>query len=322
LTRVTVLSHAIQGLVKYHGLKNPEERIPFHDSISVCVKELSTKTTVEAEEETFIDIININGITVEGSEKGRVERVLSRLREIAGVKCGFKVVSLNSLIVGKGLGFSSSGFSALGLAAAKALDLDLDSISLSEVVRLGAGSATRSLAGGFAYWHADKNGHSFAEMLADSKDVHLMMVVVPIPHDVKTDSIHDEMRTSPFFDARLRTVDKTLELMKKAILSDEVAEIGRLAELDSLSLHAATMAGENGWILIRPETILVIDEVRKLRAQGIRCWFSLDTGPSVFINTYPENAKAISEHIREKLGLETVISGVGGRPCFSEDHLF
>lgn len=68
-------------------------------------------------------------------------------------------------------------------------------------------------------------------------------------------------------------------------------------------------------------TILIIDEVRKLRSEGLDAWFSLDTGPSVFINTYPENAEQISEYIAGRLGLRT-ISGVGGPPQISEHHLF
>ena len=45
--KATAIAHPMQGLIKYHGLRNEKLRIPFHDSISVNVDKLWTKTTVE-----------------------------------------------------------------------------------------------------------------------------------------------------------------------------------------------------------------------------------------------------------------------------------
>ena len=72
-------------------------------------------------------------------------------------------MSKNSITEGKSLGFSASDFAALGMAISTSLNLDIDYISLCEIVRLGAGSATRSLTGSFAIWYANKNGKSYAE---------------------------------------------------------------------------------------------------------------------------------------------------------------
>jgi phosphomevalonate decarboxylase len=146
----TARAHPIQGLIKYHGLKKPRQRIPFHDSISVCIQALNTTTSVEASSSLRENVVIINGQEKRGRDRERVERVLNELKKTARYNGNFKVVSENSLEVGKGLGFSASGFAALGVAACEALDLNLDSVSLSEIVRLGAGSATRSLAGRFA----------------------------------------------------------------------------------------------------------------------------------------------------------------------------
>ena len=38
--KATAIAHPMQGLIKYHGLRNEKLRIPFHDSISVNVDEL------------------------------------------------------------------------------------------------------------------------------------------------------------------------------------------------------------------------------------------------------------------------------------------
>src|SRR5690606_27672074 len=41
-TKASAIAHPIQGLVKYHGLRDESLRLPFHDSISVCTAPLRT----------------------------------------------------------------------------------------------------------------------------------------------------------------------------------------------------------------------------------------------------------------------------------------
>ncbi len=320
--KATAIAHPIQGLIKYHGLKRSKQRIPYHDSISVCIQALTTTTTVEASDYLKENIIIINGKKQSGKDKERAEIVLNRLKNLAKFSGNFQVVSENSLKVGKGLGFSASGFAALGVAASKALNLNLDMLSLSETVRLGAGSATRSLAGRFAIWYADKNGRSYAEQLDASHFNEFSMVIVPVHSDVKTDEAHAEVLSSPFFKARLRYVGSALKKMKEAIRIGDVATMGWLAEEDTLSLHAITMTGKSHMVLLEPDTLRVIKEVTQVRKGGIFAWYSIDTGPSVFINTSTENAEVLVGRLREKGFMKVLISGVGKKPFLTSKHLF
>jgi len=320
--KVTALAHPIQGLIKYHGLKDPELRIPFHDSISVCVNALSTITTVEADASLKEDFITVNEKRVFGKDLERVETVLNRIRTIAGYSGHFKVVSKNSITEGKGLGFSASGFAALGLAASNSLELDIDDISLCETVRLGAGSATRSLAGSFAIWYADKNGRSYAEQLASPEAMDLTMIIVPIPSSIKTDEAHIEVLSSPLFHARLKRIDEMVESMKKAINNSDIQALGRLAEEDTLNLHAITMTGKSHTILWEPETISIIKEVVKMREEGVPAWYSLDTGPSVFINTTKNHSEEMIRRLQKFNLPNIIISSIGDKPTLTNHHLF
>ena len=316
------MAHPIQGLIKYHGLKNPSLRIPYHDSISVCLQALTTITTVETSKTRRTHEITINGKTPTGKDKERVETVLHRLKRLARFSGGLKVVSENSLRAGKGLGFSASGFAALGLATSEALGLSLDAVSLSETVRLGAGSSTRSLAGRFAIWYADKNGKSYSEQLKAPKDMDFSMVIVPINSDTKTDEAHAEVLSSPLFTARCRSISSLLAKMKKAIRKGDTSMIGRLAEKDTLNLHAITMTGKSRMVLWEPDTVRIIKEVIKMRNEGIPAWYSMDTGPSVFINTDKKSSEITAERLQE-IGFKNVItSGVGGKPILTRKHLF
>ncbi|MGD0159270.1 MAG: diphosphomevalonate decarboxylase [Candidatus Bathyarchaeia archaeon] len=320
--KVTAKAHPIQGLIKYHGLKDPRQRIPYHDSISVCIQALTTTTTVETLKESKKDQITINGKQPNVVEKKRVETVLDKLKELAEYSGSFKVVSQNSLEFGKGLGFSASGFAALGLAAAEALSLGLDSLTLSEIVRLGAGSATRSIVGGFAIWYANRGGRSYAEQLETSKNMDFSMVIVPVRSDVKTDEAHAEVLSSCLFKARLENINDLLKRMKKAISLGDTPKIGTLAEEDTLNLHAITMTGKSHMVLWEPDTVRVIKEVIRMREEGLQAWYSMDTGPSVFVNTYKKNAGRIAERFNE-IGFKNVqLSNVGEKPFLIGNHLF
>ena len=320
--KYTARAYAIQGLVKYHGLKNPRLRIPYHDSISVCMKSLPTITTVEAKPGLSVDKIRIDGLVPTKKETARVNAVVDKLRSLAVEKTRLRIESRNPNVDGKGLGFSASGFAALGLATSRALGLNLETDELSEIVRLGAGSASRSLVGGFSIWYANRQGRSYAEQLASANSIKLRTLIVPIPSTIKTDKAHADVLTSPFFKARLAYMKEVLRRMKRAIGRKDVPEICRLAEVDTLNLHAITMTGKLGTMLVSPLSIRVMEEVRRLReAEGVPVWYSLDTGPSVFINTTPKAASKVDRRIKA-LADNVMSSDPGGPTEIISHHLF
>jgi phosphomevalonate decarboxylase len=322
--KATSVAHPIQGLIKYHGLKDPKQRIPFHDSISVCTEAFTTTTTVETDESLTEDLIEINGKKPAGTDFERMEIVLNPLRKMADFTGHFRVASKNSITSGKGLGFSASAFAALGKAACSALGLKIDTVSLSELVRLGAGSSTRSLAGGFAIWYANKEGRSYAERIpAVEAEANLSMVIIPIPSAAKTDEAHLEVLSSPLFKARLKHVDEMIEQMKEAVKTGNIAMVGRLAEEDTLNLHASTMTGKTRMVLWEPETLQIIKMVQKMRSEGVSsAWYSMDTGPSVFVNTLTDQVEEVARRIRNLGSSPIFVSKVGGEPFLVSDHLF
>ena len=321
--KASARAYAIQGLVKYHGLRNERLRLPFHDSISVCMKALPTITTVAFSREFASDHIRINDKSPSRKEQDRVLAVVNHLRQLS--RFGYtkaRIESRNPDVKGKGLGFSASGFAALGLATARALDLDIKTPELSEFVRLGAGSASRSVAGGFSIWYANRNGRSYAEELASANSIKLRTIIVPIESEIKTDRAHADSVKSPFFKTRLGYLRGILPKMKRAISRKDVESIGRLAEEDTLNLHAVTMTGREGLILLSPLSIEVIREVRRLRTEeDIPAWFSLDTGPSVFVNTTRDAAQSVRRNI-SKLANTLLVSDPGGPAEIIDKHLF
>ncbi|MDI6640358.1 MAG: hypothetical protein QMD78_06015 [Methanocellales archaeon] len=312
--KITAIAHPMQALLKYHGLKDWELRIPFHDSISVNIDALWTRTTVEFGD-FGQDVIIMNGARVMGHK--RCLAVVNRMRELAGIEDDVRVESENSISYDevKGLGFSSSGGAALAAALFKASHLDekygWDLKLISRMARRLAGSAARSVVGEYARLYAGDDESSYAEKIATKADLDMRMVIVPISSDIRTEEAHHDVMTLPFLAARIKSASVRVEEMEAAIKDGDLEKVAMLAEIDSLELHGLTMTGKHGLVAYKPESIAVMSEIRRMRQDGMEAYFSMQTGPSVFINTYPECVQDVKERI-ESLGLRTILAGVGG----------
>ncbi len=318
--KASAVAHPIQGIIKYHGLKDPVRRIPFHDSISVCTAPLTSHTTVEIHDGDLE--VTIDGVACTGRPLDRVRAVLDAIREKAGDDRDCKIVSVNDFPQFVGLGSSSSGFAALTLAAAKAYGLDMDLERLSEIARLGAGSACRALTGGVSEWVTDR-GRSYSRCMLDENALDWRIVVPLIRHEEPTENVHHEVTTSPLFEARVAAMPKALSEAHEAIRRRELAGIGAAAEKDTLSLHAVTMTGSNGHLTWRPGTVDVIHRVRAMRARGVPVWFSIDTGATAYLNTDKDHEDEVAAAVADVAGVSEVLRlRPGGPGRIVDDHLF
>jgi phosphomevalonate decarboxylase len=318
--KASAIAYPIQGLIKYHGLKDEKLRIPFHDSISVCTAPIQTLTTIEFGHRS--DSAEFDGKKATGHELDRIKSVVDPLRKRAKTKNSFRMVSENNFPSNIGLGASASAFAALAVASASALGLDLTLEELSRYARRGAGSASRAVTGGFSRWYAgtsDKD--SYSRMLASPDELDMGIVCALVPAKKFTEAAHKEVETSPFFEARIKYVVEALDKMEKAIYAHDIDRICSLAETDTLLLHGITMTGIDELILWRPDTVKVLLEVRQMRAEGMRTYFSIDTGATVYINCPIEERWEVEQRI-QKLGIETIECHVGGPAKLVDDHLF
>ncbi len=318
--KASAIAYPIQGLIKYHGLRDEQLRLPFHDSISVCTAPIRTLTTIEFGQEE--DSAAFDGNVALGRDMERILAVVDPLRQLAKEKSCFKMISENSFQSNIGLGASASGFAALAVAAAKALNLKLTLEEISRYARRGAGSASRAVTGGFSRWFAGSGDEdSYSRQLAGPEQLDMGIIAALIPAHKFTDNAHKDVVTSPFFRARLEYVVEALDKMEKAIYARDIDRICSLAETDTLLLHGITMTGIDEHFLWRPETVKVILEVKKMRSEGLMAYFSIDTGATVYINSALEARKEVRSHI-EALGIKTIECSVGGAAEIVNEHLF
>jgi len=322
MSKATAIAHPIQGLLKYHGLRDPELRIPVHDSISVCVAPYETRTTVEIQGDLKEDQIEIDGKPAEGRAYERAQLVLDHLRNLSGRNERVRMVSRNNFLSNIGLGASSSGFAALAVASASAFEQRLRPRELSTIARLGGGSASRAVTGSYSHWYAGTNHeNSYAERIGTGETLPLGIVMAIIPAYKTTDDAHAEVMTSPLMPCRVAYVKNVVDDMRQAIIKSDFSTLGMMAEKDTLSLHAVTMTGNNAPLYWQPQTLMVMHEVRKMRAEGLECYFSIDTGATVYINSRPADRDAVEKRIAA-LGVQTEVGQVGGAAQLVSEHLF
>ncbi|MFW6448437.1 MAG: phosphomevalonate decarboxylase MvaD [Halobacteriota archaeon] len=296
--QATAVAHPIQGLVKYHGMRDPRRRFPYHDSISVCTAPSRTVTTVAFESDLRDDRFVVDGSELHGRGADRLARVIDAVRARVG-RAGdpVRLESESSFPTNVGLGSSSSGMAAAAVATAGAAGADLGRRELSGIARLGSASAARSVTGGFSLLPggADESTCRARRLESQLEDI-LRIVVAVVPSYKETEDAHAEAPESHMFDARLAHVHHQLAEVRAGLATGDFDRTFACAEADSISLAATTMTGPNGWIYWQPTTLEVFETVRELRAdRDIPAYFSTDTGASVYVNTTVDHADAVAD---------------------------
>jgi len=312
--KATARAHPIQGLVKYHGMRDEELRLPYHDSISLCTAPSASTTTVEfgAVDE---DLVVIDGEAVDGRGLERVLQVVDHVRDLAGIEAAVRFESESNFPTNIGFGSSSSGFAAAAVAACEAAGLDLTHEEMSAIARRGSSSAARAVTGAFSHLRTglnDEDCRSERIPVPDEFEEDLRIVACEIPAFKQTEEAHEEAAESHMFEARLAHIHGQIAEMRDGLRRADFDDVYGLAEEDSLSLAATTMTGPAAWVYWKPETLEVFETVRELRREDdVPVYFSVDTGASVYLNTTRDYFDVVQEAI-EDLGIDTRVWRLGG----------
>lgn len=321
--KATATAHPIQGLVKYHGMRDDTLRLPYHDSISLCTAPSRTTTTVEFDPALEADRYVVDGDEVGGRGAERIAAVVDHVRGLAGVDAPVRFESENSFPTNVGFGSSSSGFAAAALALVEAAGLDMSLPEVSTVARRGSSSAARAVTGGFSHLRAGLNDDDCRSEVVPAPDEFredVRVVGALVPSYKETEHAHEEAAASHMFDARLAHVHGQVVEMRDALREGDFHRVFDLAERDTLSLTATTMTGPSGWVYWQPETVAVFDRVRELRnEEGLPVYFSADTGASVYVNTRAEYVDRVEEAVAD-CGVETRRWHVGGPTRIDADE--
>ena len=320
--KATAIAHPIQGLAKYHGMRDPELRLPYHDSISVCTAPSHTRTTAAVEPGREEDVYVVDGEELSGRGAERVRAVVDRVRELGGTDDRVRIESENSFPSNVGFGSSSSGFAAAAMALSAAAELDLSRPEISTIARRGSSSAARAVTGAFSQLHTGLNDHDCrSERIESPLEDELRIVAGLVPSYKETERAHEEAADSHMFGARMAHMHGQIAELRDALRLGDFDRTFELAEHDSLSLAATTMTGPAGWVYWQPETIEIFNAVRELRDDGVPVYYSTDTGASVYVNTTAEHVDRVERAIGA-CGVDTHVWEVGGPARLVDDSLF
>jgi len=314
----TAIAHPNIALIKYWGKRDERLILPRVDSLSMTLDVFPTTTRVRLAPEAEHDEVTLNGVPVEGEALRRVVAFLELVRDRAGLPQRAVVDTENTVPTGAGLASSASGFAALAVAAAAAYGLDLDDTALSRLARRGSGSASRSIFGGFAVWHAgrhtgtatDADLSSYAEPVP-AGELDPALVIAVVHAGPKAVSSREAMRrtvdTSPLYEPWAASSKDDLADMRAALRRGDLDAVGEIAERNALGMHATMLAARPAVRYLSPATLTVLDRVLQLRRDGVPAYATMDAGPNVKVLCHRADADRVAGAVRDAVPQASVL---------------
>jgi len=311
--RASARARANFALIKYWGKADARLNVPAVGSISITLDALWSDTDVEFDTGLAVDELVLDGRS-RAEQLDKVSACLDLLRQRAGVQTRARVVSANNFPTGAGLASSASGFAALVTAGAGALGLALTPREASIVARQGSGSAARSVFGGFVEMHA---GHlpdgsdSFAEPLLAGDAWPLEVAIAVTAKGEKEVGSRSGMtrsaKSSPYYSAWVGTQEADLAAARDAIARRDFETLADVAEHNCLKMHAAAMGALPPLLYWNGATVECLNAVRRLRADGVPVFFTIDAGPQVKAVCLPDSRPSVEAALREIPGVLDVL---------------
>jgi diphosphomevalonate decarboxylase len=307
MTEATARAHPNIAFIKYWGNRNDTLRLPSNSSISMNLASLYTDTTVRWNETLNSDTLMLNGQVNTEQALQRVSNHLDHIRKRLGIEMKAEIVSKNNFPTGAGIASSASAFAALTVAAVAAAGKELSERELSIFARLGSGSASRSVPGGFVEWYAaDTHEESYAETIAQVNhwDLVDLIAVVSDEHKKTTSQAgHPTAKTSDLQAARVAGAENRLATCKQAILDRDFAALANGVEEDSNLMHAVMMTSKPPLFYWKPISLTIMELVREWRSEGLSVCYTLDAGPNVHCICTKNDANTIKNRLQNVSGV-------------------
>lgn len=304
-----IRAHVNFALIKYWGKLNDELRLPYQASLSFTVDNLYTDTNVVYDDNLTNDIVTINGVTNDPIMSKRVTKYMDLLRKELNFNKYADITSTNYVPTAAGLASSASAFAALSVAAVKGLNLDLSNSELSRLARLGSGSASRSIFGGFSVWNTGDDKTSVATPL-NINWPEFRIIVCFVDTNVKSHSssvaMKESVQNKELYNVWVKESKIDLDNMYQALDKKDIDLVGSIAEKNANHMH--DLVESTGITYKTKESHDVIDKIHNMRQQGIKAYYTMDAGPNVKIITVANQV----DLILEKLGnIETLVCKQG-----------
>jgi diphosphomevalonate decarboxylase len=310
------------ALVKYWGKK--DHQIPANPSVSFTLNACKTITKL-----AFAKKINTGNFSFdllfEGKPKEdfkpKIQKFLERIEIYMPFlkDYHFTIDTENTFPHSSGIASSASGMAALAMnlmSLEKALNPEMTEEyfyqKASLLARLGSGSACRSVKGSVVVWGNQANikgssdlfGVEYPYAIHDNfKNFQDTILLVDKGEKQVSSTVgHDLMHNHPFAERRFAQAHENLDLLIPIFENGNLTEFIKIVESEALTLHAMMMTSMPYFILMKPNTLQIINAIWKFRNEtAIPVCFTLDAGANVHV-LYPKNVKEkVLQFIKDEL---------------------
>ena len=306
------------ALVKYWGKKN--KQIPANPSISFTLNNCKTITklsfikknssiTIGATIEKFSFDLLFEGKPKEDF-KPKIQKFFERIEKYCPylIDYHFIIDTENTFPHSSGIASSASGMAALSMnimSLEKALNPEMNEDFFNQkasfLARLGSGSACRSVKGNVVVWgkhdeivnSSDLFGVTFPSNIHPNFNNYQDTILLVDKGEKQVSSTvgHDLMHNHPFAEQRFAQAHQNLSSIKTVLETGNLDEFIKIVESEALTLHAMMMTSLPYFILMKPNTLEIINKIWKFRNETtIPVCFTLDAGANVHV-LYPENVR-------------------------------
>ena len=300
------------ALVKYWGKK--DHQIPANPSISFTLNQCKTITKLDFKKIESNGLFSFD-LLFEGQPKEEFKPKIIKFFERIATYCPylkdyhFTIDTQNTFPHSSGIASSASGMAALAMNI-MSLERTINPSMTEEyfyqkasfLARLGSGSACRSVKGTIVVWghHAEIENSSDLYGVEFPLQIHetfnnyqdTILLVDKGEKQVSSTVGHDLMHNHPFAEQRFAQAHHNLSALKKALETGNLNDFIKLVESEALTLHAMMMTSLPYFILMKPNTLEIIQKIWSYRNQtNIPICFTLDAGANVHV-LYPENVRA------------------------------
>lgn len=315
------------AIVKYWGKYGVQ--LPCNPSISLTLNHAFTETTLDFKPKANTDKGHQKGISLDfyfeekhnDKFKIKIEKFLTSLTDIFPflTQLDLTISSYNSFPHSAGIASSASSMSALALCLCE-LERSLFGTLQEEneflkkasfISRLGSGSACRSVYPVAGMWGELDNIEEASNLFAIPFQQHVhpvfetfhddILIISKAEKSVSSRAGHALMEGNIYAVNRYEQAKNRCKELMVAFKTGDVDKFGQIAENEALTLHALMMCSEPSYMLMKPNSITVIEKVRAYRAATQQpLYFSLDAGPNLHL-LYPD---AIKDDVQEFIKTE------------------
>ena len=308
----TAIAQPNIALIKYWGKRDIERNLPAVGSISITLRDLHTRMSVEFDDALAADTLTVNDVP----DVRMLPRLSACLDRVAGKnRPRAHILSTCNFPIAAGLASSASSFAALTVAAAEASGQSMSTPELASLAGRASGSAARSLLGGFVELRNTDDDIEVSK-LCEAEEWPVTVVVAITETGPKpvgsTEAMEVSRKTSPFYSNWVELQAHDLDTARAAIAGRNFQALAEIAEHNCLKMHSIMWASRPPMVYWNAATMRCLQAVRKLQGRGVGVFFTIDAGPQVKAVCLPEFAAEVEAELRATPGVTDIMTtGLG-----------